>query len=52
MLKIMIIVAVFLVSVTGMSEATEPVVNYYKNTYYSNDAYIAKIIGIVVAQLL
>lgn len=47
-MKALILLSVFLASVTGMSSATEPVRTYYKQTYGSNAATAAMIAGIVV----
>lgn len=48
-MKALILLSVFLASVTGMSATTEPVRTYYKQTYGSNAATIAMIAGIVVS---
>lgn len=46
-MRIIILFTVFLVSATGMSEATEPLRTYYRNTYGSGAATIAMIAGII-----
>lgn len=51
-IKMIIIIIVFGISATDMSEAVEPVVNYYKNVYDSDAAYMAKICGIVAVWLI
>lgn len=47
-MRITILFAVFVASATGMSEATEPLRTYYRNTYNSNAATIAMIAGIIL----
>ena len=51
-MRMIILFSVFLASATGMSEATEPLRTYYRNTYGSGAATIAMISGIVVSYLL
>ena len=46
-MRIIILFAVFVASATGMSEATEPLRTYYRNTYGSGAATIAMIAGII-----
>ena len=47
-MRIIILFAVFVASATGMSEATEPLRTYYRNTYNSGAATIAMIAGIIL----
>lgn len=47
-MRITILFAVFVASATGMSEATEPLRTYYRNTYGSGAATIAMIAGIIL----
>ena len=47
-MRIIILFAVFVASATGMSEATEPLRTYYRNTYNSRAATIAMIAGIIL----
>lgn len=47
-MKMIILFSVFLASATGMSEATEPLRTYYRNTYGSGAATIAMIAGIIL----
>ena len=47
----MIVIIIFIVVVTGMSEAVTPVLNYYNNTYKDNHAYIALVIGMILEKL-
>lgn len=50
-MKRIILIIIFIVVVTGMSEAADPIIRYYNNTYTDDHAYIAWFIGIVVAKL-
>lgn len=47
-MKIFILCTIFIVSATGMSEATEPLRTYYRATYGSGTATIAMIAGIIM----
>lgn len=49
-MKALILLSVFLASATGMSEATEPLRTYYRNTYDSEAATIAMIAGVVISK--
>ncbi len=47
-MKMIILFTVFVASATGMSEATDPLRTYYRNTYNSGAATIAMIAGIIL----
>lgn len=48
-MRITILFVVFLASATGMSEATAPIRNFYKQTYHDNKADAAMMCGIAVS---
>ena len=51
-MKAMILLVIFVVAASGLSEATDPMINYYNENYNDCHAYIALIIGIVFSMLL
>lgn len=48
-MKTIIILSVFLASLTGMSEATAPIRSYYRTTYHDNKADAAMLCGIALS---
>lgn len=51
-MKNMILVCVFIVTLTGMSEATEPLRKYYRSIYGDNKADAAMLCGMLAAKIL
>lgn len=51
-MKNMILACVFIATLTGMSEATEPLRKYYRTYYGDNKADAAMLCGMIAAKIL
>ena len=51
-MKVLVIFTVFLVSATGMSEATAPMRTYYRTYWHDSKADTAMLLGMALAKIL